>query len=199
MREFIRYFNENSRPGIRRIDRNTIDHREGREFFIEDSHDRSVFWEGDSVENPRYAEFNCFKVRSEIDMTCSLWPIDGQYVRRGNRLSETFPKKCDCAFGTENYLGLVEFKTNSFSENPISIKDNQEKAYNQLKDMVNYLKYCMQIPNENYFSILEYKVEAFICAPPHYPRKSATMDQLSIRFLEEVGIELFQRNHKDFE
>jgi hypothetical protein len=163
--------------------------------YIEDSkvHKKCVFA---IAPEPAYADQNCFKITNQNNKTVFLWAIDGCFVADGKPLSVSFPMKCDCMFGCENYLGFVEFKLDANPlANPKTIAENRETAVEQIEHTIGFLKDALNI--SGLFKVQGYVIEAFICTPVHYPSKNTAIADLALAFLEDYGVPLFEANHKE--
>jgi hypothetical protein len=93
-----------------------------------------------------YSDQNCFKIINSAQQEILLWAVDGCFVGKGKPLSTAYPKKCDCVFGYENYLGFLELKLDSSEiPSPKAIEGNRQKAVEQLKDMICFLSKALSI------------------------------------------------------
>ncbi len=142
-----------------------------------------------------YKEQNCFQVINPSQKEIGLWAIDGCFVGNGKALSATYLKKCDAAFGHEKCICFIEFKLNA---NPLAniktIRENREKAYEQIESMICFLR--DELGQTDTLAFEGYTIEAYICTPPTYPHKNTAITDLAINFLETYQIELFEQNTK---
>jgi hypothetical protein len=136
----------------------------------------------------------CFKIDNLSSKEILLWAIDGGFIGAGRPLSEIYPKKCDCAFGFDNFIGFVEFKVNATSSNERTILRNREKACEQIGQTIYFIRDALGLVD--FLKIEGYTFEAYICTPPTYPNKSTALDSLAIEFLETHKIGLFEVSEK---
>jgi hypothetical protein len=109
-------------------------------------------------------------------------PVDGKQGFLGGQ------SHCDFIVFDINDFCFVELKLNATSER--KIKKNRYDASKQLGNTINYFDEKLQ---KDYLGL---DLEAYICTPEFYPRDDAAWKSLAIEFLENYGIELFERNHK---
>lgn len=166
------------------------------ELFIEDSDTagKSIFVTDEFTEE--YKLNRCFKLDNPNSKEILLWAIDGCFVGKGKKLSETYPKKCDCIFGYKNFIAFLEFKLDA---DPLAhsktIKENREKAIEQIEHTIYFLKNALNI-TDTFFEIDGYTIEAYICTPPTYPNKNTALTDLALEFLEKHHIDIFEKSDK---
>jgi hypothetical protein len=148
----------------------------------------------DSV-SEEYLANKCFKIDNVASKEILLWAIDGGFVRTGRPLSVIYPRKCDCAFGFENFIGFVEFKVNA---DPLAhwktVLANRESACEQIGQTIYFIRDALGLTD--FLKIEGYTFEAYICTPPTYPSKATAIDSLAIEFLETHRIGLFETSEK---
>lgn len=164
--------------------------------FIEDSkaEGKSIFVSDELTEE--YQINRCFKLDNPKSNEILLWAIDGCFVGSGQKLSKTYPKKCDCIFGYKNFIAFVEFKLDANPlANPKTVKENRETAIKQIEDTIYFLKDALNI-TDTFFAIEGYTIEAYLCTPPTYPNKNTALTDLALEFLEKHHIDIFEKNDK---
>lgn len=175
---------------------NCISSQTSSVIYLEDDKNigKTVFVAKDKTEE--YYTEKCFKIENTNQNEIVLWSVDGCFVGVGKKLSETYPKKCDCIFGFENYIAFVEFKVNADSTaHPKTIKKNREVSIQQLEHTICFLTNVLSIKKFSEFT--GYIFEAFLCTPHTYPNKNTAISDLAIAFLEKYDIELFEKNEKE--
>ncbi|MEI6329549.1 MAG: hypothetical protein WCP16_09980 [Pseudanabaena sp. ELA645] len=121
--------------------------------------------------------------------TVGFVPIDGTDACL-MQLLEIGEKRCDFVFFDENNLCFVELKLNATSIKPRSMRVNRTNAIEQLKKTIALFDRML---GGNYEGLGR---EAYVCTPKVYPPIKASGQNLAQRFLEEVGIKLFEKNEK---
>ncbi|MBD2317439.1 hypothetical protein [Phormidium tenue] len=99
-------------------------------------------------------------------------------------------KRCDFVFFDEYNFCFVELKLNATSEKKRRIRIIRMDAIEQLKNTIALFDDKLE---GNYEGLLP---EAYVCTPQTYPRENASWQNLAERFLEEVRIEIFEKNEK---
>jgi hypothetical protein len=165
--------------------------------FIEDSNTvgKSIFVNDELTEE--YKLNNCFKLNNPNSKAILLWAIDGCFVAEGTKLSENYPKKCDCVFGYENFIGFIEFKLNA---DPLAhlktIRKKREEAIEQIEHTIYFLKETLNL-TDPFFEIDGYTIEAYLCTPPTYPNKNTSLTDLALQFLEKHHVDIFEKSEKN--
>jgi hypothetical protein len=194
MRNFITHLS-NRLPERKQALLNSISANTESVIYLEDDEvsGKTVFInEGVSEE---YLTNKCFKIDNVSSKEVVLWAIDGGFIRTGRPLSSIYPRKCDCAFGFENFIGFVEFKVNADpSAHWKTILANRESACEQIGQTIYYIRDALGLIN--FLKIEGYTFEAYICTPPTYPNKATAIDSLAIEFLETHKIGLFEVSEK---
>lgn len=121
--------------------------------------------------------------------TVGFIPIDGTDVCLMQLLG-TGEKRCDFAFFDENNFCFVELKLNATSIKPRSMRENRKDAIEQLKNTIALFDRKLE---GNYEGLVP---EAYVCTPQTYPRENASWQRLAKVFLEQVRIEIFEKNEK---
>lgn len=122
-------------------------------------------------------------------------PFDNCFV---TYLPEYNPKdgRCDCIIFDDRYFCFAELKLNVESTRKKTVTKKAEEARKQLGSTIEFFKQSFQNASKNF---LEYELEAFVVMQRHiYPRHRARMDPIRIRFLEQYGVELFEKDEKEF-
>jgi hypothetical protein len=114
---------------------------------------------------------------------CMFIPVDGKYGLLG--FGDSY---CDAIIFDNQDFCFIEFKLNATSMNKV-IK-NRIKAISQLANTIAFFDTKLL---QNYQGL---SLEAYVCTPETYPRNDASWKELSINFLEEYGIPLFEMNEK---
>ena len=167
------YFNElfeiTNRGSIFILD----DEAEGHTIFIEDTNGLG----SDKI----------FKIVNSKHTWLFLWHIDGVLFKKDS--------KCDCAIIADNYLGFVEFKSNATNKTQEAIKENYNKAIDQLKHTIIEVKErCNKVGID---LIKETFIEAFAVFNKTVPRNNASQKNLAAKFqLEMYNIPLRFSNEK---
>lgn len=158
-------------------------------FYIEDNEKigRCVIVKGneDIIDTTRL-----FKVFNHRNEKIALWAVDGCFFQKGRG-----PEHCDCIFFNNIDFCFAEFKFNSTTTNLQTIKDNREKAINQLRSIILMIDERFAILNYNY---LGYNIEAYLCTPETYPSKNTAISDFAVEFIENYGVSLFEINIKSF-
>lgn len=112
-------------------------------------------------------------------------PIDGKDGLIGFGTSH-----CDCVLFDNYDFCFIEFKFNATSLAETAIRKNRGKAVSQLGNTINLFdeKFSRDYAGLN--------LEAYVCTPEIYPREEAGWENYRVSFLEEYGIELFERREK---
>jgi hypothetical protein len=165
--------------------------------FIEDvKEQKCVFVDEKGVEKEYLAQ-KTFTIHNPNRKSISLWAIDGCFVKSGKTLSQKYANPCDCAFGSDNLLCLVEFKLEATSLVPAQVEKNRNKAKLQLESTVLFIRDTLGQTDK--LMIENYEVEAYICTPPTYPQKNTAISDMAIEFLETYGVALFEKSEKIIE
>jgi hypothetical protein len=166
-----------------------------RFLYIEDneSSGKTVFVTQDVPEE--YLKDKCFKIVNNASKDIVLWAIDGSFVPRRQPLSEKYPRKCDCAFGFDNFIGFVEFKLNAISISDKAVLRNKEDACDQLGQTINFVRDTLGLTD--FLRIEGYIFEAYMCTPQIYPRQRAQDRTLAVSFALEHRIGLFEVSEKE--
>jgi hypothetical protein len=181
-------------PDRRKAFINSVSTNQGRLFYLDDSeiYAKTVF--ADDNVSEEYKINKCYKIDNRALKEITLWSIDGSFVPTGRPLSMVYSKKCDCAFGFENFVGFVEFKVNADpSAHPLTIQKNRETACEQIRQTIFFIKDALGLVD---LKIEGYTFEAYICTPPTYPKKNTAIADLAIEFLETHKIGLFEASEK---
>lgn len=129
-----------------------------------------------------------FRVQNPQGRTIQLLKLDGCFVK--NRKGGM----CDCTLFTEAEWCFLEFKLNAPSYNPNTISENRVKAVSQLEAGVKFLFNALDAKSQK----LPVAYEAILCSPPFYPSKNTSLSSEAVRFLENYGVALFEKNEKTF-
>jgi hypothetical protein len=121
--------------------------------------------------------------------TVGFIPIDGTDGCL-MQLLEIGEKRCDFVFFDENNFCFVELKLNAISIKPRSMRENRKDAIEQLKKTIALFDRKL---GGNYEGLVP---EAYVCTPQTYPRENASWQRLAKVFLEQVRIEIFEKNEK---
>lgn len=104
------------------------------------------------------------------------------------------PKRCDCLLFDNHYLCFVELKLNVNVRRQAADKLNDARS--QLGSSIQFFKINV-LPNLS--SAVAYKLEAYAVMQDNiYPSNRASRNTVFVRFLEEHGVELFEKNTKSF-
>ncbi|MFN7762509.1 MAG: hypothetical protein ACK5RE_17820 [Pseudanabaena sp.] len=123
--------------------------------------------------------------------TIGFIPIDSGIEELGlMKLLNMGEKRCDFVFFDEYNFCFVELKLNATSEKKRRIRIIRMDAIEQLKNTIALFDDKLE---GNYEGLLP---EAYVCTPQTYPRENASWQNLAERFLEEVRIEIFEKNEK---
>ena len=114
-------------------------------------------------------------------------PIDGRTGLLGYGESH-----CDFIFFNENDFCFVEFKLNATSLEVRAIRKNRRKAVEQLGNTIDFFDKQL---NSDYLGV---NIEAYVCTPETYPRNDTAWESLSVEFLENFRIPLFERSYKEY-
>lgn len=96
----------------------------------------------------------------------------------------------DCAVMDDEKLEFVEFKTNAYGNSEQSIRDNFEKACNQLKETINVFRNKLTAVGIDLIDVMV--VECRIIVAHRYPRATAIKQDFRAQFVQETnGIDLF--------
>ncbi len=99
------------------------------EFFIDDNELKGhciVIKNSEGIDQSRL-----FKIVNSQNENIAIWSVDGCFFQKGKG-----PEHCDCIFFNDKDFCFAEFKFNSTSTNLETIKENREKAINQLRSMI---------------------------------------------------------------
>ncbi len=116
-----------------------------------------------------------------------LWHIDGVLYPKNS--------KCDCAIIADAYMAFIEFKTNAENNTAEAIRDNYDKAKNQL------LLTFKDVENRCASAGIDLKktteIEAFAVFNRTVPCNNAYQKKISAEFLDATeGIPLYFEDHK---
>jgi len=104
------------------------------------------------------------------------------------------PKRCDCILFDDRYLCFVELKLNVNVRRQAADKLND--ARRQLGSSIQFFKIKI-LPHLS--SAVAYKLEAYAVMQDNiYPSNRASRNTVFVRFLEEHGVALFEKNTKSF-
>ena len=130
----------------------------------------------------------CLCIKNEANKSICLIPIDGKGGLLGYGKSY-----CDAIIFDVQSFSFLEFKLNATSLNTRAIRKNRRKAIQQL---VNTIQYFDEKLAEDY---LDLTLEAFVVTPQTYPRQDTSWQELSVAFLEEFGIPLYESQTKIYD
>lgn len=102
--------------------------------------------------------------------------------------------RCDCIIFDDSCLCFVELKLNvgKYDQATEALK----KARKQLGTTIQFFKTALQLKSKNFFN---FNLEAYVVMQSTvYPRKRASRDAIFVKFLEDFGVELFEKNSKTF-
>lgn len=99
---------------------------------------------------------------------------------------------CDFVFYNEKHFCFVELKLNATSLDDRAIQKNRTKATRQLTNTIHYFD---SIFRGDYCGLA---LEAYVSTPDIYPRENTAFQSLKVRFLETIGIELFESREKRY-
>lgn len=117
-----------------------------------------------------------FKIVNSKHAWIFLWHIDGILFKKDS--------KCDCAIIVDNYLGFIEFKSNATNKTPEAIKENYDKAIDQLKHTITEVKArCSKVGID---LMKRTFIEAFAVFNRTVPRNNATQKNLAAKFQLEM-------------
>jgi len=131
-----------------------------------------------------------FRIINSQNENIALWAVDGCFILKGKS-----PEHCDCIIFNNKDFCFAEFKFNSTSTNLQTIKENREKAINQLRSMILMIEHRFKKMNFNY---LGYNLEAYLCTPETYPSKNTAVSDFAVEFVENYGVRLYEENKKNF-
>lgn len=116
-----------------------------------------------------------------------LWHIDGVLYPKNS--------KCDCAIISDAYMAFVEFKTNAENNTAEAIRENYDKAKNQLLLTFKDVESRCAIAGLDLRKATE--IEAFAVFNRTVPRNNAYQKKISAEFLEATeGIPLYFEDSK---
>jgi|GEM_PF-1903115 len=131
----------------------------------------------------------CFIVRNNKHIDVFLWRIDGVLYGKDT--------KCDCAILTSTQLDFVEFKTNAANSSSEAIRQNYEKACDQLSSTIKDVK--RKCGGVNILIEKERSLKAFAVFNRTVPRITAYENNLKRKFLKENKIRLSFENEVNIE
>jgi len=99
---------------------------------------------------------------------------------------------CDALIFDNTIASFLEFKLNATSTEERAIRKNRKKAISQLKNTIAFFD---QKLNNDYKGLA---LEAIVVTPETYPRADTSWSDMSIEFLEETGISLFEKTEKEY-
>jgi hypothetical protein len=101
--------------------------------------------------------------------------------------------RCDCIIFDDHYFCFVELKLNV---RPRRATQELKSARRQLGVTIQFFKATLLPKSKNFFN---FTLEAYVVMQtPVYPRKRAGRDIVFVKFLEDFGVELYERNSKSF-
>jgi hypothetical protein len=136
-----------------------------------------------------------FKISNPNQKKVYHLPFDNCFV---TYLPEYNPKdgRCDCIIFDDRYFCFAELKLNVESTRKKTVTEKAKEAREQLGTTIEFFEQSFQNASKNF---LEYELEAFIVMQREiYPRHRARLDPIRVRFLEQYGVELFEKNEKEF-
>jgi hypothetical protein len=159
------------------------------EFFIEDNEYLGYCIILKNSEN-LLDENKLFRIENPRNTSIALWAVDGKFFPKGEG-----PQRCDCIFFDNTDFCFAEFKFNATSVNLRTIRNNREKAINQLRSTILMIDVKFKEMN---FDYVEYNLEAFLCTPVTYPSKNTAISDFAVEFIENFGVKLYEQNSKTF-
>lgn len=121
-----------------------------------------------------------FVVQNPKHKDVFLWHIDGILYAKDT--------KCDCAVLTTEEIKFVEFKSNAANNSREAIKDNYQKAHNQLLETFEDVKSRCEAVGVELTKVV--KAEAYAVFNRTVPRNDAQQKNLSASFLKKTNIRL---------
>lgn len=96
--------------------------------------------------------------------------------------------KCDCAIATDKECCFIEFKSNAFSANSDTVRNNYRKAMRQLSATIKIFRDGLNGIGKDLDKLRE--IEAYICLRSGYPRHTASEANYRFRFAEDNRVSL---------
>ena len=124
-------------------------------------------------------------VQNVLKKPIALLAIDGCFMKGKS-------SRCDCAFFDEDCFCFAELKFDSTTKSELQIAENRTKAVDQLRTTIQLFINAL----DNNF--IGYRCEAYVCTPEHYPNKGTALDAFILEFLEDYGVDLYEKNEKIF-
>jgi len=129
-----------------------------------------------------------FRIINTNQKNISLLSLDGCFFTNDDM------KRCDGIVFDDNELCLFELKLNVTSRRSAKKRERYKDAIEQLGTTITFFNNV----NQNILNSVS-KSSAYICMPTQsYPRNTAANTQKKVLFLQEYGIELFDKNEKEF-
>ena len=168
-----------------------IDIEDKRSFIVVDKNlDDNTFIICRNGINTTQTSFDSTKVFNiKNAQTVGFIPIDGTDACLMQLLA-TGEKRCDFVFFDEYNFCFVELKLNATSERKRRVRTIRINAIEQLKTTITLFDLKL---SGNYEGLVP---EAYVCTPKIYPRENASWQNLAEKFLEEVGIKIFEKDQK---
>lgn len=148
--------------------------------FDDESAGHTVF----TSDSKGFGSDKLFRIINVKHKNIFLWRIDGVLFKKNS--------KCDCAFFTDEYIGFIEFKSNATNNTDIAIKENYEKACNQLKITITEVK--ERCKNVSVDLMNELSIEAFVIFNRTVPKNNAYQKRLQAEFQIDMGMPLHFKN-----
>ncbi len=133
-------------------------------------------------------EEQTFRIVNEKQKIIAILAMDG------NGLVGNTQSSCDAVLLDEVYCCFVEMKYNATARGGNAISRNQQKAIKQLKNTITL--WDTALGSITFFN--DYKREAYIGEPSHYPKSTAYVNTKKIELLEQYNTMLFQSSSKEF-
>lgn len=103
-------------------------------------------------------------------------------------------QRCDCALFDDQCFCFVELKLNVHKKSQATDKLREARA--QLGNTIKYIRGVFISQNENF---LGYDLEAYAVMRSHvYPKIAAQRNTIFVAFLEEYGVQFYEKNEKTF-
>lgn len=130
-------------------------------------------------------EEKTFQINNPANKEVVVLAVDGEGIVGKHHSS------CDAAFFDEACFCLAEFKYNTTSTNPNSMKGRIRSGLKQLEASIKQLETVKIIQ-------LGYKVEAYFGKPPVYPKINPRIQRKAVEFSNKYSITLKEENSKTF-
>jgi len=132
-----------------------------------------------------------FKISNPNQKTIYHLPLDHCFC---DHLATYQGQRCDCIIFDDTYFCFAELKLNVTSHRKAT--DESAEAREQLGAVIEYFKNSFQAVTKDF---LDYNLEAYIVMQRKiYPKQRARLDLIRGRFLERYGVELYEKNEKEF-